>query len=158
MDLVVSVVDVSWGIVSDEHVNGWKSRNQTLGLVLVVEKVTSRLISPRTAEAAEHQTTVTRCMKMQVKDGSRERASAVMIALDGKDARTLHHLCRLQNDVVPNVTAGNQNIGSLACKALDERVFVGNDKEHHSGLSPSATAAGEPSQTEAREKRISRNL
>lgn len=131
MDFVVSVVDASGRIVGDEHVNWRKCSHQTFDLILVVEKVPSWLISPRATEAAEHQTTVALCAKMQVEDRSWERASAVVIAFNGEDSRTLCRLCRLQNDVVSNVTAGDQDIGSLPCQALDERVFVGDDKEHH---------------------------
>jgi len=46
MNLIVSVVDVAWRVVCDEHVDRRKCRHQTLNFILVVEKVASWLVSP----------------------------------------------------------------------------------------------------------------
>jgi len=144
MNLILSVVDVAWRIVCDEHVNWRKCRNQAFNLILVVEKVTSWLVTPRASEATENQATIALCAKMQIKYGGWKRASAIVIALNGKAARALCHLCRLQNDAVIHITAGNQNIGSLVCQTLDKRVFVGNDEELHGGLTTCISGASQP--------------
>lgn len=134
MNVIVSVVNVAWRIVSDEHINRRKSRKKLCDLILIVEKVTSRLVSPRTAETAKSQAAETLCAKMQVNNGSRKRTSAVVIAFNGENARALHHLCSLQNDQVCHVTARNQNVRTLTRRSLRERVVVRYDEDVHDGL------------------------
>ena len=41
MNVVVSVVNVAWRIVSDEHINWRKGRKKLRHLILIVKKVTS---------------------------------------------------------------------------------------------------------------------
>jgi hypothetical protein len=134
MDLVVSVMNVSWGIVSHENINAWESSEQPRHFNLLVEKMASRLVPPRATKAAERQTPKARRPKMQVNDGSGKGSSTVVIAFDGEDAGTLGRLCRLQNDLVCHVAAGNENVCTLSRRRLRERVVVRNHEELHAGL------------------------
>ncbi len=89
MDLVLSIVDVSRRIVGDEYIHRRECGDQTPDLILIVEKVPTWFVSPRATETAEHQAAKTLSAKVQVEDGRRKWRSAIVIAFDGEDARTL---------------------------------------------------------------------
>jgi hypothetical protein len=67
MNFVLSVVDVSWRIVGDKHINPWECGNRIFDLILVIKKVAARLVSPRTTETAKGQIAKTFDPKMHVK-------------------------------------------------------------------------------------------
>jgi len=104
MDLIVPVVNVSGRIVSNEHIHGRKCNQQALDFILIVKKMASWFVSPRTTKTTEDQTITKFFFKMQVKNRCGKGGGAVVIAFHSKDAGAQCLVRRLQNNLVSHIT------------------------------------------------------
>ena len=69
MDFIFLIVNPARRIVRDEYVNSRKRPEHLLNLGLLVEKMSSRFVFPRTVESAEAQFCMTLDVEMQVSNG-----------------------------------------------------------------------------------------
>jgi len=125
VNVVVAVVNVTRRVVSDEDIDRWKRSQQPLDFCLLVEVVASRLVAPRTVEAAEAHATDGVCDKVKVNNRWREWRSAVVVAFDGHDVGTSDCLCHLQDDSVGHVATGDENIYALILDLVLRGFVVG---------------------------------
>jgi len=82
MNLVISVMNIPRWIVSDENVDCRKRSQQPFDLVLVVEVVTARFVTPRAMKTAEPHAINSASCEVKVNNRGTKRRSAVMIPFD----------------------------------------------------------------------------
>src|SRR6185369_16387098 len=92
--------------------------------------MTSGLVFPGAAEAAEAQAFEFVHLQMKVLDRSAKRFAFVVVAFDGENRPAQRHLGDAQNKRVGEIAAADQNIRLQFPVELDV-LFVGNDQGSH---------------------------
>ena len=72
-------------------------------------------------------------LEVEVHDWLQECCGTVMVALDGEDGGTLIRLCRLQNDLIRNIPAGEQDIGLPGAVFPLKVINIGKNQQFHFG-------------------------
>src|SRR5882762_11030870 len=83
--VVLAIVNQARRIMSDENVDPRKAREQLLHLSVFEQIISTRLIFPRTAEAAELHAAIRENSQMQIPHWCRERTARIVIAFDSQD-------------------------------------------------------------------------
>lgn len=128
MYLILLIVNSSWGIVRQEDVNGGKSTKKFLNFHLLVEKVSSRFVSPRSVDAAENETAVRVQLEMQIHDGFSESRVGIVIAFDGKNDGASIRLRSLQDNLVGYITTRQDDIGISSAVFPVEVIYIREDQ------------------------------
>ena len=132
VNLVVSVVDKSWGVVGYKNVHWWKCCHMFIHFRLFKKVVASGLVLARSAEAAEGNSAELVSDKVQVTYRGSEWCAGIVIAFHGEDFSTATTCCDLEDDVVGQVSTGNQKICLNFGYARAERFDVSDDQNIHS--------------------------
>ena len=108
VDAVLAVVDAARAVVRDQDVHRREVGQELMRLGLVVEESPLGLVLPAAVEPADAKSANLDHLEVQVFDGIGERRVMVMIALDRQNPQTAIRLRRLQDELVTQVTAGQQ--------------------------------------------------
>ena len=131
VNIVVAIVNKARGIVRDENVNTGKRSQRSLNFKLLEEEISSRLVFPRTAEAAKVDAAKLERREMKVANWRAERRTGVVIPFDGQNFSAVTSLSRAEDCFIRQVATRNQEFNLAIRNSRNNQVIVGDDKQIH---------------------------
>lgn len=103
-----------------------------LSFLLLVQVMAPRFVAPRPVEAAEAHPVHGLDSKVQVDDGRRKRAAAVVVALDCENRLTLGQPRRFKNHEVGHIADGDHEVSGVCGQFVPHAVVIGQYEKIHS--------------------------